>query len=165
MRVAEKSGLTEVIRRLLSPVTKLLFRGKTHARAMRAICMNMTANLLGLGNAATPLGITAMKELNRENPEPGTASADMVTFVVLNTASIQLIPTTIAALRLSHGAAFPMDILPAVLVSSLLSVSSALLMAKVLGRIPIRFFDRKSGDSKKDDQKRKNRQQKSIQTG
>lgn len=134
MKVAEEAGLTKTVARLLSPVTKRLFHGlAADSRAMHAICMNITANLLGLGNAATPLGLEAMRCLAEEEHTNGTASNNMVTFVVLNTASIQLIPTTISVLRLNHGAANPMDILPAVLLTSFTALCVGLFLAKLLG--------------------------------
>lgn len=137
MRVADEAGLTQRVARLLSPITKRLFRGlAADSKAMKAISMNITANLLGLGNAATPLGLEAMRCLAEEENCRGTASNNMVTFVVLNTASIQLIPTTISVLRLNHGAANPMDILPAVLLSSATALVTALLLAKILERLP-----------------------------
>ena len=101
---------------------------KKDSKALTAISMNITANLLGLGNAATPLGITAMKALKEETPGPqsDTASHSMILFVLLNTASIQLLPTTVATLRLQNGSAVPMDILPPVLLTSFLSLLVAL---------------------------------------
>ena len=135
MKVAQRSGLTKRLSRMLSPILKCLFRGiRPESKAAQAISMNMIANFLGLGNAATPLGIAAMKELSKSAPEPSAASNHMVTFVVLNTASIQLIPTTIATLRLAHGSAAPMEILPAVWLCSALSVTVGILMAKLLAK-------------------------------
>lgn len=132
LKIAEKSGLTQIIAKVLSPLTHLLFPSlKKDSKAMTAISMNITANLLGLGNAATPLGITAMKALKEEAPGPqeNTASHSMILFILLNTASIQLLPTTIATLRLQNGSAVPMDILPAVLLTSFLSLLVALFTA------------------------------------
>lgn len=137
MKVAEHAKLTDAVSRLLSPITRLLFRGlNQRSQAMRFICMNITANLLGLGNAATPLGIAAMQELAKEQPpeQRHIASDHMVTLVVLNTASIQLLPTTIALLRLQYGAMRPLDILPAILMASLVSVSAGILLCKLLSR-------------------------------
>lgn len=142
MKVAEKSGLTQKISNLLSPITTRLFHGLSKSSyAIRLITMNITANLLGLGNAATPLGIAAMTELEKETPpdQKGTATDNMVTLVVLNTASIQLIPTTVAVLRLKYGSADPMDIIPAVLISSLISVFIGIGFTKILNHLfPIR---------------------------
>lgn len=134
MRIAEKGGLTELLSKALSPLMRLLFpKLKPDGPACRAILMNMAANFLGLGNAATPFGLKAMNELEKENPIPGTASNSMVVFVVLNTASIQLIPTTVATLRLQYGSVQPMRILPAVWAASFLTALAAVLMAKLLG--------------------------------
>ena len=94
--------------------------------------------MLGLGNAATPLGIEAMRELNRLNPRPDRPSDDMVCFAVINSASIQILPTTVAILRAAHGSENPMDILPAVLLTSVISLALGLLVAKA---IPL--FERK----------------------
>ncbi len=138
MRVAEQSGLTKKIASLLSPVTTRLFRGigKT-SYAMQLITMNITANLLGLGNAATPLGLAAIQELEKDTPGDlkGTANDNMILLVVLNTASIQLIPTTVAVLRLKYGSANPMEIIPAVLIASLVSVTVGIGIAKLLNRL------------------------------
>lgn len=134
LRVGEKGGMTAALSRLLAPLMRLLFPGlEPTGPACRAMLMNMAANLLGLGNAATPLGIKAMEELEKENPEPGTASQPMVVFVVLNTASIQLIPTTVATLRLKYGSSSPLSILPAVWATSLATAVLAVSVAKLLG--------------------------------
>ena len=134
MKIAERSGLNEKIAHLLWPLTGRIFKGlKKDGKALKAISMNMTANLLGLGNAATPLGIMAMKELYEEENCDGRATNRMVSFVVLNTASIQLIPLTSGALRMAAGSTAPFEILPAVWVSSLCSVAIGLFMAKLLG--------------------------------
>lgn len=133
MRVAEKAGFTEIISRILSPVLRLLFPGLSPScPAAKAILLNMSANFLGLGNAATPFGLKAMEELQKLNPEKNTASKHMITFVVLNTASIQLLPTTVATLRLKYGSASPMQILPAVWITSIGAAAAALLMANLL---------------------------------
>lgn len=135
MKVAERSGLTQRFSRMFSPLLRLLFPGlDARGPAAKAISMNVAANLLGLGNAATPLGIAAMRELEELNPNPIVASNHMVTFVVLNTASLQLIPTTTAALRLQAGAAAPFDILPAVWVTTACAVVSVLVMSRLLAR-------------------------------
>lgn len=136
MRIAEKSGVTKALCSLLSPLTKgLLFRRlPENSPALEAISMNMAANLLGLGNAATPLGLAAMRELEKESGGGTTATREMVVFVVLNTASMQLIPTTTAFLRLQMGSAEPMSILVPVWISSLLSVIVAVTVANLLYR-------------------------------
>ncbi len=136
MRVAEKSGITDFICRIFSPLAKIIFRGiNPNGKAFKAMCMNITANLLGLGNAATPFGIEAMKELEKEEKTSDTASANMILFTVLNTASITLIPSTVASLRLRHGSQTPFDILPAVLINSVISVTFSLISAILLNSI------------------------------
>ncbi len=132
--VAEKSGVTAALCKALHPVLKIIFPGlKNEHKALGAISMNISANLLGLGNAATPLGINAMKELQKLS-KSGVATLEMVVFTVMNTASLQLLPTTIGTLRFEHGAKAPFDILPAVwLVSGcslVLGISAAVLTYK-----------------------------------
>ena len=134
MKVAEQAGLTQKISRLLSPLTRLAFPGlESDGPAMRAIAMNISANLLGLGNAATPLGINAMKELAKLSPRPGVATRHMAMFVVLNTAALDLLPTTTGLLRMQAGSAAPFDILPAVWLASSASVVIGVIAAKLLG--------------------------------
>ena len=136
MRVAQSSGLTSVIAKGLSPILTRLFKGISQkGEAMQFIILNITANLLGLGNASTPFGIAAVKALEKEEKTTDTASDNMILFVVLNTASLQLIPTTAAALRLKHGSAAPMEILPAVWIVSIANVLLTVLGAKLMGRL------------------------------
>lgn len=133
MRIADKAGITAKLAVLFKPIARILFRGlDLNGGAFRAICMNVTANLLGLGNAATPLGMEAMRRLEQEDKTTDTASNNMVVFTVLNTASITLIPTTVATLRLKHGAAQPLDVLPGILLTSLISFSVGLSLALAL---------------------------------
>lgn len=132
MRIAEKSGITNAVSRLFRYPAKFLFKGlDLEDKAFKAITMNLTANLLGLGNAATPLGITAINELAKEENAGDTATDNMIMLVVLNTASIQLLPTTVAALRLAHGAETPLDVLPAILIASVASVAAGIACAKL----------------------------------
>ena len=136
MEIASVSQFTKILSKLFRPLTKILFKGlDATSSALDAICMNMSANFLGLGNAATPLGITAMQKLQQISSNRQVASDHMITFVVLNTCSIQLIPTTIAALRLNAGSKSPMEILPAVLITSVISVTCALIAAKTCNRL------------------------------
>lgn len=133
MRIAEDSKLTNALARLAAPVTGRLFKGlRPQGKAMRAISMNMVANLLGLGNAATPLGISAMKAMEEEERAAGTATDNMVLFVAVNTASLQILPTTTAMLRAAAGSKAPLDILPAVWVASTISVLSGIAAARLL---------------------------------
>lgn len=133
-RAMEKTGLAEMLARLLRPLlTRLFPRACRDERALSALSGNFTANLLGLGNAATPLGIAAVKRM-REISGGQSADNEMCRLIVLNTASIQLLPTTVAALRASLGAAAPFDILPAVWLSSVISVGAGLLAARLMER-------------------------------
>lgn len=135
MKIADTGGLTRLLSRLFYPVMKLLFpKYPKDSAAMRAICMNITANLLGLGNAATPLGIAAMKEMSRAGGGRSEADNSMVMFVVINTASIQLIPTFMGTLRAQYGSASPFDIVPAVWLASVISLGLGILAAKLLER-------------------------------
>ena len=130
--VIEQAGLTEKLAVLLRPLLARLFpQSAKDPATLGHIAANMTANLLGLGNAATPLGIAAVKRMARHAP-PGAASDEMCRLIVMNTASIQLIPTTVATVRLANGCATPFDILPAVWVTSLCSVTAGLLAATLL---------------------------------
>lgn len=132
MKIADAGGVTQILSNLLYPLTKHLFPDcKKDSPAMKAICMNMTANLLGLGNAATPLGIAAMKELKKKNPTQ-TADNSMAMFVVINTASLQIIPTFMGTLRAKYGSPAPFDILPAVWVTSVAALVAGVIVAKVL---------------------------------
>ena len=133
MRVAEKAKLTDMLSKLFRPILKLLFKGlDMNGRAFHAICMNITANLLGLGNAATPLGLEAMRRLEQEEKPGDTTSRNMIVFVILNTASITLIPTTAASMRLKHGSAAPMEIFPCVLITSACALAAGLVSAFAL---------------------------------
>ena len=96
--------------------------------------MNITANILGLGNAATPFGIEAMKEMQKNNKTKDTANNSMVMFVVLNTASLQIIPTLLTILRQKHGAQYPLDVLPAIWITSIVSLVVGITVAKILER-------------------------------
>ena len=134
MEVMKRSGLSEGLSRLLRPVLKRLYPDFAGDRAvMDNISANVSANLLGLGNAATPLGVQAARLMSRRTP--GTASDSLCMLVVCNTASIQLIPTTVASVRQAAGCAAPFDILPAVWLASALSVAAGITAAKVLARL------------------------------
>ena len=133
-RVMEKSGLAARLAGLLRPLLGRLFPiSSGDPAALQNLSGNFTANLLGLGNAATPLGIAAVRRMQTRSGSQD-ASDEMCRFIVLNTASIQLVPATVAAVRTSLGAARAFDILPAVWLTSLCSVSAGLLAAKLLSR-------------------------------
>ena len=133
MKIADAGGLTAILSRLLAPVLRRLFPAyPPESPAAKAICMNITANLLGLGNAATPMGLAAMKEMAAQNRGSHVADNSMVMFVVLNTASLQLSPTLMGTLRAQYGSAAPFDILPAVWMVSAIALVAGLLAAKLL---------------------------------
>ena len=134
MEVMRRSGLAEKLSRLLRPMLRLLFPQVARDReTMDSIAANVSANLLGLGNAATPLGLEAARRMSRRTP--GRASDALCMLVVCNTASIQLIPTTVATVRAGAGSAAPFDILPAVWLASGLSVGVGVLACKICARI------------------------------
>lgn len=134
LEVMNRSGLTQKLRVLLLPVLRRLypdFRGD--GVVLDAVSANVCANLLGLGNAATPFGIRAAKGMAERYR--GRAGDGLCLLVVCNTASIQLLPTTVAAIRSAAGCASPFDILPAVWLSSALALGAGLAAAKLLGRV------------------------------
>ncbi len=135
MKVAEAGGLLSIIARLVRPLMVRLFPDvPAEHPAMGAMIMNMSANALGLGNAATPFGIRAMQELDRLNPHKGTASNAMVLFLAINTSSVTLLPTGVIALRAAAGSADPAGILPTTLFATILSTTVAILAVKLYGR-------------------------------
>lgn len=137
MELMKEAGTAGRLASLLKPLLKLLFpRSAAQERVLEPLSANVSANLLGLGNAATPMGICAAKEMARM-AAPGEASDELCRLVVLNTASIQLLPTTIAAIRAAEGAAMPFDILPAVWISSAVSIAAGLAAAGIMQRSAI----------------------------
>ena len=136
MKVAEKSGLTKKLVKVLSPILKRIFPDVNEdSDAFQAIAMNISANLIGIGNAATPFGLKAMAELQKNNLKKDTATDSMVIFVVMNTASMQLIPATIGFLRDSYGSKEPFSIIPSVIICSACALCVALLLAKGLNKV------------------------------
>ncbi len=128
MKVAEKSGITGKLSKAVLPVFKMLFKSvEIKSVEGESIIMNLTANLLGMGNAATPSGLKAVKELNKQNK-----TREMALFTVLNTASFQLIPSTLIAMRQSAGSANPAEIILPVWCASACSVVVAVMCAKAL---------------------------------
>ncbi|MBO9606407.1 MAG: nucleoside recognition protein [Paenibacillaceae bacterium] len=129
MRIAEDAGLLEKLARLLRPVVRFLFPGvPVNHPAMGYIMSNMSANILGLGNAATPMGIKAMQELQKLNPDKDAASPAMCTLLALNTSSITLIPTTLIAIRMSFNSASPAEIVGTTLIATFLSTLAAIVV-------------------------------------
>lgn len=136
MEIAENSGLTGAVCRILSPFLKIIFpKMDMKGPTAKAISMNVTANLLGLGNAATPLGLEAMRRLQAENTEKDKASRDMIKFVVMNSAAFHLIPTTVAAMRQDYGSKNPFEIMPASWISSAAALTVGLTAAVIFIRI------------------------------
>ncbi len=133
MEVMNLCGLSDGLARLFRPLLRcLLPQASRDPETLAAVSANVSANLLGLGSAATPLGIRAARRMARDCS--GIASDELCTLVVLNTASIQLLPTTIASVRAAAGCRTPFDILPAVWMSSVLSVAAGLTASKLLAR-------------------------------
>lgn len=134
-RLMERAGVTAFLSRLLRPVLHRVFPTTAHDKKLsNALSANICANFLGLGNAATPMGITAARRLAARSPN-GTASDELCRLIVLNTASIQFLPSNVAAVRTALGCATPFDILPAVWITSLCSASLGLCAAWVLGKV------------------------------
>ena len=135
MEVMSRCGMSRALARLLTPILGRLFpSAKRDPEVMDSLAFNVSANLLGLGNAATPAGIRAAAGLKRLSGMEA-ASDELVRLVVMNTASIQLLPTTIAAVRAAAGAESAFDILPAVWISSVLSVGAGLLAARLMSGV------------------------------
>ncbi|WP_123040846.1 nucleoside recognition domain-containing protein [Cohnella candidum] len=138
MKIAENAGLVRQLSKLMSPVVRKLFPDVPPDHpAMGYILSNMSANLLGLGNAATPMGIRAMQELQKLNPDPHVATPAMCTLLALNTASITLVPTTMIAIRMNFGSLHPADIVASTLLATAVSTGAAILAD--------RWYRRRSG--------------------
>lgn len=138
MRIAEESGLLERLSKLFRPLVKRLFpEVPSNHPAMGYILSNMIANMFGLGNAATPLGIKAMEELKQLNGGKNSASRSMVTFLAINTASITIIPTTVIAIRMNYHSASPTEIVVPTLIATIISMLAAVLIDRY-------FYNRRS---------------------
>ena len=134
-KIGEAAGLIRLLTRILRPLLKLIFsRLKSDSAASSAIVMNVVANLLGMGNAATPLGIKAIGELSRLNRGRSVASDEMCMFVVINTASIQLLPATLISMRQSWGSANPGEVIVPVWIVSVCALIVGVTVAKLLER-------------------------------
>lgn len=133
LEVMQRSGLSALLARLLRPLIGRLFgEDARDSQAQEALAQNLSANLLGLGSAATPAGLRAAKRLKEVSDREGRPPHGVFRLMILNTASLQLLPTTVAALRAGLGCETPFDILPAVWLSSLGSVAAGLLAARLL---------------------------------
>lgn len=145
MKIAETSGLTNILSKLFSPITKFLFpdlyknikfnKTNNQNNSLKYICMNITANILGLGNAATPFGIKSMQELQKLNNNKKTATNSMIMFVVINTASIQIIPTFLSVLRQKYNSQNVFEILPHLWITSSIALISGIIITKIFERI------------------------------
>jgi len=135
MKVAQESGLVSKIAEKSQRIMRLLFTGiPLRNPALGAVTMNIIANMLGLGNAATPLGIKAMKELQKLNPRKDTATDAMCMFLAINTSSVQLIPTTVIALRSAAGSSNPTEIIGTALIATICSTAVAIIAVKIMQR-------------------------------
>ena len=138
MKIAEESGLVAKLSRALRPVMTRLFPDvPADHPAMGAMVMNISANILGLSNAATPLGLKAMEELNKLNTKLGTATDAMCTFLVINTSNLQLIPATVIAIRAASGSANPTEILGPVIVATAVAMTVGVTTVKLLAKLPV----------------------------
>ena len=132
MEIAANTKLIKRLTKLLNPLIKFLFpENKDDKIIHEQISMNVIANMLGLGNAATPLGLKAMKSMQQKNPHKETLTNDMATFIILNTASIQIIPTRVIAIRMSMGSSEPTKIIFAVWVSTICAAFVGILVTKI----------------------------------
>lgn len=134
MKITEKCGISGLICKIISPLVKRLFPG-SGKKTREYISMNITANMLGMGNAATPMGMMAAEQLDKENNGSAYPSVNMCMLVVLNTTSFQLIPSTIIALRASAGSANPVSIIAPVWFASLCAVTVGVLSVKLMGKL------------------------------
>ncbi len=135
MKIAENSGLLNVFSRFLNPLLSKLFPSlKKDHKALGYIASNIAANMLGLGSAATPFGLKAMEELQKDNPKKDTATEAMITFLVLNTGGVTLIPTTVIALRIASGSANPTEIIITSILATAVSSISGLVLDYIIRR-------------------------------
>lgn len=137
MKIAEEGGLIKILARAIRPVARFLFPEIPDGHpAIGSMMMNVTANWLGLGNAATPLGLKAMEELQSLNKKKDTASNSMVTFLAINTASITFIPMTVIAVRTELGSANPFEIISTAIFASTCACIAAITASKLLSKLP-----------------------------
>lgn len=135
MEIMKRSGLTEKLAKILSPIISFLFPGVLQkSDAFSYIILNITANILGLSNAATPLGLKAIAELDKENGHSDIASDDICMFVLINTASVTLVPSTVIAIRSALSSSNPAEIIVPVWISSLCALAVGVFSAKLLSK-------------------------------
>ncbi len=137
MKVGEAAGLLEILTKLMTPITRRLFPDvPSNHPAVAAMIMNIAANMFGLNNAATPMGLKAMEELNKLNPKAGTATNAMCTFLVINTSGLTLIPATVIAIRAGLGSADPGIIIGTSIFGAACATTAGLISVKILQRLP-----------------------------
>lgn len=137
MKIAESAGLIDLFTKALRPILTRLFPDvPADHPAMGAISMNIAANMLGLNNAAMPFGLRAMAELEKINPNPGTATNTMCTFLALHSSNLQIIPTTAITLLAAGGALHPTDVIVPFILSSICAVIAAIVVSKILEKLP-----------------------------
>ena len=149
MKIAEESGLVHLLARFLKPISRRLFPDvPSEHPAIAAILLNLSANWLGLSNAATPLGLKAMEELQRINEKKDVASNAMVTFLALNTAAITLIPATIIGVRISLDSKAPQEIIGTTIFAGVCATTIAILATKLLEKLPVFKRELQNGDDR-----------------
>ena len=134
MEIANRSSLTSEIEKLMSPILKLLFPRYSKTDAVSPIAANITANLLGLGNAATPMGVQAMQRMKQHSGST-VADSEMIRFVIINSAALTLIPTTVAALRQQMGSEEPMSVMIPIWISGIAALSAGLLAERIFSKL------------------------------
>lgn len=133
MKIAVKTSIIEKLTKFLKPLISFLFPEiKENKKISKEISMNMVANILGLGNASTPLGLKAMESMQKENPDKDKLSNSMAMFILVNTASLQIIPTTVISIRNSLGSENPTKIIIAVWVATIIAFATAITAGKIL---------------------------------
>ncbi len=130
MQIANKTSVIDKLTKILKPLIRIIFP-KINTKIEKEISMNMIANILGLGNAATPLGLKAMKSMQEENPKKEILSDSMLMFIIINTASIQIIPTTVIAIRNSMGSSNPTAIVVPIWIASVITATAGIIITKI----------------------------------
>jgi spore maturation protein A len=138
VKIAEDSGLMSILAKIIAPIMKRLFPDVPAGHpALASMTMNIAANMLGLSNAATPLGLKAMEDLEKLNEHPGTATNAMCTFLTINTAGLQIVPATMIAVMASAGSKDPTAIIGTTIAATFLALIAGITAVKILERLPI----------------------------
>lgn len=133
MKIAERSGMTEMLAKLLRPILRIIFKKEGRDKdSLGSIVMNITANMMGISNAATPFGIKAMENMQKLNPNKDTASNDMALFLVINAACIQFIPTTVISVRAATGSQNPAEIIITAIITTATAAMVGVISCKIL---------------------------------